>query len=70
MNRTTTEAIPRLALTSRQAAESLGISERLLFDWRREHNIPVVEIDRTVRYPVKDLESWLSKNANNAGLAC
>jgi excisionase family DNA binding protein len=50
----------RLALRPKEAAKSLGISERKLWSLTTEGKIPHARFGRAVRYPVKELEEWLS----------
>lgn len=52
-------SLPRLALRQREAAESLGISERLLLDWTQQHALPCIRIGRVVLYPVDSIREWL-----------
>ena len=51
----------RLALRPKEAAAALGISERALRVVAPE--LPKLWIGRTVLYPVKELETWLSERA-------
>ena len=59
--------LPRLALRGRQAAEALGISERLLSQWVRESDIPHVRVagGRAVIFPVDALRAWLAKQVQS-----
>lgn len=50
---------PRLALRAREAAEALGISERLLWDWTHGEGVPHVRIGNVVLYPVSEVRQWL-----------
>ena len=50
---------PRLALRAKEAAEALGISERLLWDWTRGEGVPHVRIGNVVLYPVSEMRHWL-----------
>lgn len=54
---------PRLALRVREAAEALGISERLLWDWTRGEGVPHVRIGNVVLYPVREVRQWLRRRA-------
>ena len=54
---------PRQALRAREAAVSLGISERTLWEWTRDHGVPHFRIGNTVLYPTKLLDLWLEKQA-------
>ncbi len=51
-------------MKSRQAAEYLCISERKLWDLQKDPRIPVVRIDRSVRYDIADLESFIDQLKN------
>lgn len=53
----------RLGLRPREAAEALGISERLLWSKTKSGEIPHTRIGRTIVYPVALLETWLSEQA-------
>ena len=55
--------IPRLALTSKEAAASLGIGVRLLWEKTACGEIPCTRIGRLVRYPVVLLEKYLADRA-------
>lgn len=51
---------PRFLLTPRQAAEALGLSERKLWSLTSPRgSIPVLRIDKSVRYSVDSLEMWI-----------
>ena len=54
---------PRLALRPREAAKALGIGERLLWSKTNSGEIPSVRIGRSVLYPIRELERWLSEQA-------
>jgi excisionase family DNA binding protein len=51
--------IPPLALRPRDAAAALGVSERLLLEWRRNHGLPYVRLGETVLHPVDEIRAWL-----------
>ena len=53
----------RLALSTEEAAEALGISEGTLRKWMREFDLPCVRLDRVVRLPVEGLRAWLRERA-------
>ncbi|MHC4114377.1 MAG: helix-turn-helix domain-containing protein [Planctomycetota bacterium] len=48
-------------MTSKQAAEYLCISERKLWDLQKLQRIPVVRIDRSVRFDRDDLDSFIEQ---------
>lgn len=47
-------------MTSKQAAEYLCISERKLWDLQKSQRIPVVRIDRSVRFDRDDLDAFIA----------
>ena len=49
----------QLALRPRDAAAALGISERLLQDWAKNHGLPCVRLGQVVLYPVDEVRAWL-----------
>jgi hypothetical protein len=58
--------IEPLSLRPRAAAQALGISERLLYDWTRTEGVPHVRIGNVVLYPVDVLKNWLATKAITA----
>jgi excisionase family DNA binding protein len=46
----------------REAAEMLGISERLLARLTKNGEVPIVRLGTAVVYPVAGLEEWLAVN--------
>ena len=54
------ETMSRL-VTSKQAAAFLCISERKLWDLQKNQRIPVVKIDRSIRYDLDDLDSFIEQ---------
>lgn len=55
------QIIKPMLLTARQAAKTLTISERKLWTLTRQGKIPVVRIDRCVRYDLADLRAWINR---------
>ena len=53
----------RLALTTEEAAEALGVCKRTLRKWMREFELPYVRLDGAVRLPVEGLQEWLRERA-------
>ena len=54
------EGPPKLALRARQAAQALGIGERLLWSMTKGGQIPCVRLgSRLILYPVDALRDWL-----------
>ena len=60
-----------LAMRPRDAARTLGISPRTLWEWTRDGIVPCVRVGtgkrKTVLYPVADLQAWLSQRAKTDG---
>ncbi len=54
---------PRLALRPKEAAQALGIGERLLWSKTNAGEIPHVRIGKAVVYPVDLLRDWLAEQA-------
>jgi excisionase family DNA binding protein len=63
---TTTLSVP-LALRPREAARSLNISPRLLWQLTKDGHIPCVRVGsgkrQTVLYPLADLQAWLTRQS-------
>ncbi len=57
-----------LAVSRQDAAELLGISERLLWTMTNAGKIPHVRIGARVLYPVNQLRAWLDKQASGTSL--
>jgi excisionase family DNA binding protein len=51
--------ITPLSVRPKEAARALGISERLLWSWTQNHQIPHVRVGGVVLYPVEELQRWL-----------
>ncbi|MCY2926827.1 MAG: helix-turn-helix domain-containing protein [Planctomycetota bacterium] len=49
----------RLALRPKEAAQALGIGERLLWSKTNAGEIPHVRVGKAILYPVAALEKWL-----------
>ena len=56
--------VEQLLLSPRDAAKALGISERKLWGmtFQSEERFPYVRLGRLVRYPLAELEKWISEN--------
>jgi excisionase family DNA binding protein len=50
---------PKLALRPRDAAQALGVSERLLWQWTHNGTIPHLRVGRVILYPLDALCAWL-----------
>ena len=57
----TTAPTAPLLLTAADAAKALAISPRKLWELTNRRIIPVVRIDRSVRYAVEDLRKFIQK---------
>ena len=60
-----------LMLTPKQAAAALGVSQRKLwsmtFEVSDDEALPHIKAGRLVRYPVADLQRWISKQTRKGG---
>jgi excisionase family DNA binding protein len=68
--RVTEPEVPFLALRAREAAQALGISERLLWEWTNKGIIPHIRLGKAILYPVDSLREWLKREAEKAVEAC
>lgn len=52
-------------LTTAQAAEYLGTTEKTLHTWRcrKRYAIPYVRVGSNVRYKLADLDRWIDKQS-------
>jgi len=53
--------IEPISLRPKEAADALGISERLLREWTKQGYIPHVRLGGVLLYPVAEVRSWLSQ---------
>ncbi len=60
---------PRLALSCREAAEALGISERTLWQHVKDGRIPHVRFGSRRVFPLRVLEEWLLQEARTETFA-
>jgi len=51
--------LPKLAVSAREAAAMLGISERLLWSKTKSGEIPCVRLGTRVLYSIAKLSAWL-----------
>ena len=51
----------RLLLNVREAAATLALSERKLWELTHREGLPAVRIGRSVRYRLTDLEEWVGR---------
>ncbi len=54
------DGVPKLALTLRQAAMAIGLSERTLWSLANSKQVPCVHIGRRLLFPVHELQEWLT----------
>ena len=55
----------RLGLRPREAAAALGVSERKLWSITADQasGIPHARFDKTIVYPIRELQDWLAEHA-------
>ena len=58
---------PCLAMRPREAAKSLGVSERLLWEWTDRGVVPHVRLCKAILYPVDSLREWLKRQTQTTG---
>ena len=58
----------RILLTSREAAHRLSVSERTLFQLRKEGRIPAVQFGRNIRYHLDDLDAFADRHRTQSSL--
>lgn len=51
-----------LAVTRREAAKMLGLSEKTIFNLTNSGELTCVKIGRSVRYPVQALHDFIKRN--------
>lgn len=56
-------SLPCAALRPREAAAALGVSERTLWTWMHQGDVPHVRRGKTVLYRVESLRRWLEDQA-------
>lgn len=59
--------VPRLAMRPPDAAASLGISERTLWERTKAGSIPCVKLGRLTLYPTEQLRQWLAEQVQCGG---
>jgi len=62
-----TPTVPRLALRPKDAALSLGLSPRKLWELTASKQIPCIRLGKAVLYSVAALETWLAEQADAQG---
>jgi len=68
-NETAKRETPCLAMRPREAAQAIGISERLLWEWTNRGLVPHVRLGKAILYPVDSLREWLKKQAKSTKAA-
>lgn len=63
---TSGEGGTRLAVTYREAGDSLGVCERVVWQLVKDGRLKAVRIGRSVRIPVNELERFVSETADTA----
>jgi excisionase family DNA binding protein len=63
---TSPREVEPLALRPRDAAAALGVSERVLLDWRKNEGLPYVRLGSTVLHPVDELRAWLKARSQDS----
>lgn|GEM_PF-1007872 len=63
-----TPQMPCMALRPREAAAAIGVSERTLFTWTKNGDVPHIRIGKTVRYPVDEIRRWMAEKATKSTL--
>ena len=57
----------RLLLSSKQAAQALAISERTLWDLRKNGEIPSITVGKkSIRFPVAGLERYIAEQVEKS----
>lgn len=56
-----------LLLTPRDAAQSLAVCEKTIWNLTHRGELPAVRIGRAVRYDVADLRRWIESAKSNGG---
>ena len=56
--------VPRLALSRRELAEALGVSDDTIDLWTHREGLPCLRMNkRVVRYPLDQVKQWLAERA-------
>lgn len=53
----------RVAVRPKEAADLLGISPRLLWDWTKNRGLPHAKLGGVVLYSIEDLRAWVAMHA-------
>jgi excisionase family DNA binding protein len=62
----TTPSEVKLAVSAREAASMLGISERLLWTWTRSGKVPHLRVGVRVLYSVELLRAWVKEQSSSS----
>jgi|TARA_B100002003_G_C13942365_1_gene457266 excisionase family DNA binding protein len=57
---------PRLALRVAEAAQALSISRSKCYQLIASHELPSVQIGKSIRVPNDELKRWLTKRVSDA----
>lgn len=68
-SRPSPDTLEPFAIRPKAAAALLGISERLLWEWTRDHGVPHFRLGNVVLYPVRELKAWVSAQAQTTSNA-
>ena len=60
---------PCLALRLREAARAIGVSDRTLWEWTRQGDVPHVRRGGTILYPTAALTRWLEAQMKTSTVA-
>lgn len=59
---TTMDRLPRLAVGLGELSEMLGVDQKTLRRWAREHSMPTYRVGGRVLVLVADFEAWLRRH--------
>jgi len=54
--------IQKYALTVNEARECIGVGQNTMYQLVKRPDFPTLRINRKILIPVKEFESWISKN--------
>ncbi len=57
---------PKLAVSAREAAAMLCISERLLWSWTKSGKVPHLRVGVRVLYSVESLRAWVNEQSSSS----
>jgi excisionase family DNA binding protein len=56
---------PGRLLDLEQVAQFLGVSKQTVYSWVQQDRIPVVRIDRRLRFDIVEIDKWLRRLSSN-----